>query len=468
MEKFYISYHKWDKKSFKVLKKSIRENLNVEEIQFYQPYFSLYFDVHNTKHSHSTIDLKKDVIIKEVLSSETHKHYTSNALTECVLYDLKHNVELKKELFCKCIPLIDPLYFIKNNYNNIVHRNPLLPSGYNHNTFQKINDMNNGAYIDTLFSYISSEITVKDILPSFPIFYGSVNGIKDSFRYDISDEYHDLKYEGWFHKNLGITYSIDMFVDSDNEESSLDCDEDYVACLEDMPCQCFFIQKLQGTLEDFLESIESIDTNILLSCLFQIIFALTYLQKHLLFTHNDLHINNIMYESTTKEHIYYKFNNIYFKIPTYGYIFKVIDFGRSIFTFHGKTYFNDTFHEHGEAGGQYTLPFHQLLFDNDNEKQVSPNYNFDLCRLSITILDELGFDTDKDYKEKQPFMNFLYNMTLMNDGTSFFSMSDNFDLYVAISEKATNSTPRDLISNYIFSPFRVKKKNFPKKIFYHL
>ena len=77
-----------------------------------------------------------------------------------------------------------------------------------------------------------------------------------------------------------------------------------------MPCQLFFIEKLDGILSDLLEDI---NPDIILSCLFQVSYALSYLQKHLKFTHNDLHIDNIMYSKTDKLYIYYKFNNIYFK-----------------------------------------------------------------------------------------------------------------------------------------------------------
>ena len=48
------------------------------------------------------------------------------------------------------MPLLDPLHFIMNNYNNIYKRKiSFLPSNYNFNTFDKLNDMNNNAYIDT-------------------------------------------------------------------------------------------------------------------------------------------------------------------------------------------------------------------------------------------------------------------------------------------------------------------------------
>ena len=50
-----------------------------------------------------------------------------------------------------------------------------------------------------------------------------------------------------------------------------------------------------------------------------------------------------MYTSTKLEYIYYKLNNIYFKVPTYGKIFKIIDFGRAIITYNNKVYMNDVY-----------------------------------------------------------------------------------------------------------------------------
>ena len=57
---------------------------------------------------------------------------------------------------------------------------------------------------------------------------------------------------------------------------------------------------------------------------------ITY-QKMFSFTHNDLHTNNIMYIETEKRFLYYKINHRHYKIPTYGKIFKIIDYGRAIY-----------------------------------------------------------------------------------------------------------------------------------------
>ena len=507
MSNTIIKYQKWNKKQKNEFFKSCSNNFNLKEPQFYQPYFSLYFHIHNTKSSHRTIDLERNLNVLEIISTENEKYHTSNNIINCKVLNKKDNIITEEKLFCKCIPLLDPLFFMMNNYNNYIHRNPLLPSCYSYNTFNKLNDMDNTAYIDTFFSFICSELTAKDINPSFPIFYGSVNGIKEEYNYDISEDYQQYKKEKWFYKNLGNLYSLDLYVSSDEEDEDNEEDEedeedeeneedednddvisnidslsslssssslssynndDTIALLKNIPCQLFFIEKLEGTLEDLLDVIEKINHEVLLSCIFQVTFALAYLQKYYNFTHNDLHINNVMYKKTDKIYIYYKFNNIYYKVPTHGYIFKIIDFGRAIFTFHKKQFFNDTFHKHGEAGGQYSEPYNKLFNHEIKNNIIKPNFNFDLCRLAITILEVCEYNKNKDYKEKQKIFDFIYNMTIDNHNNSLADLNDDFEMYVSISKYACSSKPTDILQNWIFNDYKVKKKYFPKKLYYHL
>jgi len=473
-----IKYHKWDKNERFKLFKSCKYFLELSECQFYQPYYSLYFNVHNTKNSHKTIDIDRRFFIKEIISLTKERYETSNTILKCNVFDKLHNNITEKDIFCKCIPLLDPLYFLMDNYNNRIKRNPLLPSNYSYNTYNKINDMNNSAYIDTFFSFITSELTLNDTSPSFPIFYGSISGIKKELKYDITEDYEDYKGEKWFYKTLGKAHTLDMYISSDDSDDSDDSDSsdgnstiyddnEYISLLQNIPCQNFFIEKLEGTLEDLLDKIENINIDLILSCIFQISFALTYLQKHYNFTHNDLHVNNVMYKQTEKTFLYYKFNNIYFKVPTHGYIFKIIDFGRSIFDFHNKTFFNDNFSKHGEAGGQYTYPINTLLFKK-NEPTIYPNFHFDMCRLAITIIDVCEIDYNKDYKERQAFVDFIINLTLDINEEPLSKLKDDFNMYVSISKYATNSLPRDIIQNFIFKKMRIKKKFFPKKLYYSL
>ena len=272
---------------------------------------------------------------------------------------------------------------------------------------------------------------------------------------------------------------MEMYISSDEEESdSEDSDDnsdifsceshndDYVAVLKNTPIQLLFMEKLEGTLEDIINDVNITNlNNVLKSCLFQVSFALSYLQKHYQFTHNDLHINNIMFKKTDKKFLYYKMNNIYYQIPTFGLIFKIIDFGRSIFTFKQKTFMNDVFSKNSEAGGQYYYP-EQVNFLETNVKKdciIKPNYNFDLCRLSMTILEEINTDAlDKDV------LQLLEKMCIDCHNNNLCELSDNFNLYISIAKNARNALPSTIIQSKVFSNYRIPKKKFPLKSYYTL
>ena len=42
------------------------------------------------------------------------------------------------------------------------------------------------------------------------------------------------------------------------------------------------------------------------------------------FTHNDLHTSNIMFKKTDKQYLYYKYDKIHYKVPTFGKIWRQI------------------------------------------------------------------------------------------------------------------------------------------------
>jgi len=477
-----VQYYKWDKKNTKILFNSMKELLGIRSPQFYIPFFSLFFYVHNTKYSHKIMDLKREYYLIKITNIDKEKYYNSNILLEGIIYNSSKNINEIKSIFCKTIPILEPIHCINNNYNLVNNNNYHLPSGYNHNTFQKINDMNNTAYIDVLCSFIFSKLVVNKTLPNFAKFYGSTNCI-GNYKYDITEEYEDLRIDKCFNKNLNKSFKLDIYIsdsdssDSENELDDSECDsnsdsnsdsniskynDDYIVNLKNIPLQLLFIEKLEGTLEDYLLS-DGYDDKVLISCLFQISFALNYLQKNYEFTHNDLHINNVMFSKTETKFLYYKFNNKYFKIPTYGKIFKIIDFGRSIITFKNKIYMNDVFSKNSEAWGQYNYP-PQVDHFKKTEKNIpkcEPSYYFDLCRLSMTVLDE------NKYKiSNKSLLNLLNHMCIDKFGNHYRDMNDDFSLYINISKNARNSLPVDILNHKIFKEYRVKKNKFPFKSYY--
>ena len=88
--------------------------------------------------------------------------------------------------------------------------------------------------------------------------------------------------------------------------------------------------------------------------------------------------NNIMYNKTEQQFIIYKYDGVYYKVPTYGKLFKIIDFGRAIYKFNGKTICSDSFHSKGDAATQYNCE----PYINSKKPRIEPNPSFDLCRLA--------------------------------------------------------------------------------------
>ena len=466
--KNYIRYHKWDEKEYKELFSSVRENLNMKSLQFYMPFYSLYFNIHNSPKSLYKIDLERNFYLKNIKEITKSRYYNSNMFLITDVYDSSKNIIEEKEIFCKTIPIVDVTHCVNNNYNFITKNNYHLPSAYNYNTFQKINDMNNTAYIDVFCSFLFGNLTYRKISPSFALYYGSLNGVGD-YKYDISEEYHEIKNDKCFNKCINKGFKLDVYIsesdsdsDSDTESDSEINNDDYIAIIKDIPLQLLCIEKLEGTLEDLID--ENMNEELLLSCMFQVAFALTYLQKHFDFTHNDLHINNIMYSNTETKYLYYKLNNIYYRVPTHGKIFKIIDFGRAIFKYRNKVFMNDVFSKVGEAGGQYSYPPQVDFLHEKTEKEIiNPNPHFDLCRLSMTILEEID---PNEYSDT--IIDFLINMCNNNQGDNFCNMRDDFKLYMDISKYARNSLPREIILHGIFKDYRVKKSVFPRKSYYTL
>lgn len=172
-------------------------------------------------------------------------------------------------------------------------------------------------------------------------------------------------------------------LDSDEEsEESEESEEEVYAYIHNFPVQMICMEKCQGTVDELFSN-EEMDEPTASSMLFQVVMMLLMYQKMFQFTHNDLHTNNIMFVATEKEYLYYQYNGKCYKVPTYGKIYKIIDFGRSIYKFHGNTFCSDSFAKDGDASTQYNCE----PFMNKKRPRLEPNNSFDLCRLGSSIFD---------------------------------------------------------------------------------
>jgi hypothetical protein len=245
-------------------------------------------------------------------------------------------------------------------------------------------------------------------------------------------------------------------IDCDDESMSDDVQHGYI---NNFPVQLICLEKCIGTIDDLLIK-RKLDENKAAAALFQVVMTLIAYQKMFHFTHNDLHTNNIMYIETDEPYLYYKYENITYKVPTYGRIFKLIDFGRSIYKFNGNTICSDSFAPGGDAATQYNC---EPFFDN-TKPVLEPNYSFDLCRLGCSIYDFIIPD-DEDYSKYDELQKTIHRWCLDDRGKNVLYKRNgderypNFKLYKMAARTVHEHTPQAQLKYPFFKQFKSSDKN---------
>ena len=249
----------------------------------------------------------------------------------------------------------------------------------------------------------------------------------------------------------------------------------------DYPVMMIFQERMEGVIDDMLD-----DDSLVgaahgspewearwTAWTFQIIAALCAAQGVLGFTHNDLHTNNIVWTETKESWLYYKNRSgTVWRVPTYGRIFRIIDFGRSIFRVKDKWFVSDDYNHGGDAEGQYNF----ACAKNSRSKKIYPNPSFDLCRYAVSVMDALfpempaeildGAILSKEgswkiHETESPLWNLLWKWLLDKNGRNVLREQDgterfpDFDLYSHITENVVGAKPQDHINDAAFSSFKV-------------
>ena len=255
--------------------------------------------------------------------------------------------------------------------------------------------------------------------------------------------------------------TVDDCDDNDWETESSVSEEgsEQFAYIKDFPVQLICLERADGTMDElFMNNLMKEDAAA--SALFQVIMTLIIYQKTFHLTHNDLHTNNIMFSNTDIKFLYYRYNKQVYKVPTHGKIFKIIDFGRSIYKFNGHLFCSDSFAVGGDAATQYnTEPYL-----NEKKPRLDTNYSFDLTRLGCSIYD---FIIEDDEPETVATFNELQKtiyrwITSDEDKNVLYKRNGeerypNFKLYKMIARTCHKHTPQEQLKFPFFKQFLMKK-----------
>jgi hypothetical protein len=337
---------------------------------------------------------------------------------------------------------------------------------------------------------IYDEIMIK---PEYCLDKKDTNDIEELEGLELNDAYEVNSLDSASIKTGSI--SFEEAEDKDEDETDDETDEDEYNIfikLKNFPTMMIFSEKNESTLDDLLEDYELVgcEPNTKLwedkwsAWLFQVLASLCVAQTLFGFTHNDLHSNNIVWSNCEQEFLYYKTNNgKLFKVPTYGKIFKIIDFGRSIFSINTHLFISDDFAEGNDAATQFNFP--ELNGVND-EPKIYPNPSFDLARLAISIFESLFPKTPETKKNalilsseenrvvketKSDLFNILWTWLLDKEGDNilFDNNGDerfpDFDLYVHIASSCFNCVPKEQIYKKPFTKFLINSTPKNTKVY---
>ena len=252
--------------------------------------------------------------------------------------------------------------------------------------------------------------------------------------------------------------------DDSQESSSLGSDIEVNGVLYDFPTQIICLECLDDTLDSLLNEDNEMDSDEWRACLFQIVIMLTIYQKVFNFTHNDLHTNNIMFQKTDKQYLYYRYNQKYYKVPTFGKIFKIIDFGRAIYKYKGQNICSDSYHSNGDAATQYNCE----PYFNSRKPRLEPNKSFDLCRLACSLFDYFVEDPN-NVDQMDIIANLIAEWTKDDKGRNILYKKNgderypDFKLYKMIARTVHKHTPQSQLDGPFFNRYIVPRKKINKK-----
>ena len=222
----------------------------------------------------------------------------------------------------------------------------------------------------------------------------------------------------------------------------------------DIPIYLLALEKTDYDI-DFLKSVnDTLDITILKTLLFQVFAAIFTIFNLFGIKHNDLHIGNIMLTNTDLEFIYYQCDKYYYKIPTYGFLIKIIDWGRATYKFNFNEGKNTIFNRGEICSGQYryTLP---------NKPSMGDYYNNKFTYVFLLIHSLLyNFPNIHNYPT---IYSLLKNNIKTKQGLFVTTGEFSWGVYEFIGKHKFNIRPRSILNHKIFKSYKINVNDVPPK-----
>ena len=176
------------------------DGMNVSDPQNYVPLYHKFFSLSDK--NYDTINLN------HVKYLESVGNMKDSNIFECQVID-ENGASSKREVFFKYSPLLDPIKYMMGKYKIDDENVMKLPKFDTNNGHAKIRDPNNAAYVDSFFTYLTSQLYHSHGFVHALDFYGSFLANKKDFKVNIADDVDYLNDSEFFHINRSSLFEVD-------------------------------------------------------------------------------------------------------------------------------------------------------------------------------------------------------------------------------------------------------------------
>jgi hypothetical protein len=356
---------KWSESEWNELSRSIRRcfRVHVETARGYHPLFPKLMSLRDRRqylHRHYHFDtssylVKVDKICKKLtpmcfigrvtLGSNRRRISQGKKRVATKLASRRHST-----CFLKIVPLIEfqhaPAYYRSrvDDFQTTLC-NPVAST-----LVRDMYDHRHSVNMEMYVSYLINQLSLLDLSPHFLEFYGSVRAIFPQVTFSVDEDELDRDTVAEF-ASLGLDISdltrqhcrnngvekSNGDDDDDGESTEDEDEEDVEVTIPNIPAVLAVFERSDTTLGSLLGSKEfrSINPNtavsIMTSIMFQAFSAVCSYSNTFGIRHNDLHVGNVMITHVPK-YLTIKYADR-FLVPTYGYLVKIIDWGRASYSY---------------------------------------------------------------------------------------------------------------------------------------
>ena len=155
-----------------------------------------------------------DAEIEEAINNT----YMATAIIERVNKATGEKTCNEETIHIKKTALLEPLKIMKDEYvipARIQNKN--IDDEALKNTMNKLNSYNNSGHVESLFLYLGNKLVESGKCPSFPYYYGCINGEDPNYHHNITDEYESVARTKWFKDRVENDFDL-LIIENDEVE----------------------------------------------------------------------------------------------------------------------------------------------------------------------------------------------------------------------------------------------------------